>query len=223
LAEAEENRNAYDLTESELSNLYNDSGMASTGGEWSPPIDSADRLNDKIISSSNKHRVVHLSTPKYKIAKVGLPLLDEEGQIVYSNGFPVIKKIKKLKLLDGWEQHELNFPIPDWFNDSITSAFLTDKEARFVRELDDLAFALFIETIENPGIDWTPIINELYWVKASMADTSKGTTGEAVRSAKTTITKGETINREYRDELDKFDDYKKKKKHGLLGLGWWIF
>lgn len=219
-----ENR-AYDLDEGVFVGMKEDgkkyNPLQSSGdSNWLPPVDSQDKLNDKIISSHNKNREIVITRPSIKKMKVAFPLLDSNGDItVDKDGLPVISKIRKMEVYIGVEKRSFFFPIKDWFNDSVTSSVLEKTEAQFIRETDDLAFSLWIEQMFNPKIDHSEFINKLYWLKASIADVSKGVGGVAVVHAKTTISKGENLVNDYRrDPILEHD--KKMKKSGILGMGW---
>jgi len=203
-----------------LSNENLDYDSSLYDSNWTAPIDSDTQLNAKIISTDNKDKKIAFTFPKIKEELVVLPLLRKDKTPVLKDGKIVVYKIKKMKVFQGYETETIDFPFKDWFNDSTTSAFLTAKEARFVRMTDRLAFAMLIETIENyPKINRLKTIAQLGWVKASFTDSSKGIMGEAVKYAKSTFSKQENINRNYGSDEDyeKFKEAKKKK--GILGLG----
>lgn len=183
-------------------------------------VDTQEAVNDKIMSSANKYRQVILTFPKTSEQYVALPLLDENRNIVYdAEGNPVIKSVRKMKIFEGLEEKKLKFPIEDWFNDSVTSSFLSKKEAAFVRFCDFFGFELYLETIENwPNINWLGMINEVYWAKASIADSAKGIEGQGVKQAKSTYSHAENVNRDFRDDKE-FQQFKKAKYGGPMG---WI-
>ena len=173
-------------------------------------------LLGKLKSSTEKKETSEVVEEK----KVAFPLLDKEGNIVFDkDGNPVIKKIKEFSYLKGFIQRKIAFPLPDWFNDSVTSSIIEKSEAALIREIDDLGFAIFSEMIMEPKIDYSEFLNWLYWVKASFCETSKGIGGAAVVHAKTTITKGENLVREYRQVEQMQQEEEAKKQKGLFGLG----
>lgn len=216
--------NAYEeLIDPDYQNNTQDNNLYTTQGmnPWSAPVDSMDRLNDKIISSYNKNREFVIKKPVIKELRVALPLLDKDKKIIRDkNGNPIIKKVVTTPLLIGFKKKTLQFPIQNWFNDSRTSAILEKKEGQVLREADDLAYALYTEMLLNPKIDHSELIGWLDWITASIIDTSKGIGGAAVVNAKTTISKGESIVQEYRKDPTIEREQELKKRKGIFGLGW---
>ena len=202
-------------------NLMSELDGYGSNDAWTQPIDSETALNAKIISSDNKDKKIVISKPVYEKNWVSIALLDSDGKpFLDQDGRIIIKAVKKVHVFKGFEQEEIPFPLPDWFNDSIPSSFLTPREGRFIRFTDYLAFSLFVEMLENPDAnDKTKMIALLGWVKASFADSSKGIEGEGVKYSKSTFSRQENINRNYGDsELLEAAKLAKKKK-GFLWSG----
>ena len=152
--------------------------------------------------------------------------LDEKKNIVYKNvlvngdlkKIPVLHKIKRIPIITGVEFQEHEFPIKDWFNDSVTSSSIDLQESAFIRMVDDIAVSLVLRSMENNNVNYTAFLNRLYFMKASVSDTSKGVGGRAMEMAKTTINKGESMVQMYR-KMQFDEEVDKRKKSGLLGLG----
>lgn len=209
----------YDLDKGKSVNIKPGRSSGFSRSAYDMPIDSGDALNNKIISSHIKNRNIIVTKPKIEKKRIALPLLDKLGKPVMQDGNYVIKKIKQMEVLVGLEKREFEFPIPDWFSDSITSSILEKEEGQIVREIDDLAMSLFTEMLNNPKMDHSEFIAWLYWIKGSIVDTAKSIGGGAVEKAKTTITKGESLVREYRTDPSQFSEKEERKKKGILGLG----
>ncbi len=202
-------------------NLMSELDAYGGGDTWTQPIDSETQLNAKIISSDNKDKKIVISKPIYEKKWVAIPLLDSDRTpFLDQNGRIIIKGVKKIDMFKGFQQEELDFPLKDWFNDSIPSSFITPREGRFIRHLDMLAFSLFIEMLENPNVaDKTKMIAMLGWVKASFADSSKGIEGEGVKYSKSTFNRQENINRNYGDDELLERAKKAQNKRGMFGTG----
>lgn len=209
----------YDLDKGKTVNRNPVRSPSSPHSYYDMPIDSQDALNNKIISSHIKNRNVIVTKPKIEKRRIALPLLDKQGNSVMQDGRYIIKKIKKMEVLVGLEKREFEFPIPDWFSDSTTSSILEKEEGQIIREIDDLAMSLYTEMLNNPKMDHSEFIAWLYWIKGSIVDTAKGIGGGAVEKAKTTITKGESLVREYRTDPSQFSEKEERKKKGMFGLG----
>ena len=211
----------YDLDKGKSVNIKPGRGSGLSHSYYDYPIETGDALNNKIISSHIKNKTVIVTRPKTEKKRIALSLLDNKGNPVMQDGNYVIYKIKNMDVLVGLEKREFEFPIPDWFNDSTTSSILEKEEGQIIREIDDLSMSLFTEMLNNPKMDHSEFIAWLYWVKGSIVDTAKGIGGGAVEKAKTTITKGESLVREYRTDPNQFSEKGARKKKGLLGLGMW--
>jgi hypothetical protein len=213
------------MLDMELDNLLaqqNPQGMG-YGSSW---LTKDTQLNDKILSSHNKYKKLVKIRPKIEKMKVGLPLLDSHKNIVYKNilmngekvRVPILDKIRNINLVTGFELQEHDFPIPDWFNDSVTSSSLDFQESAFIRMVDEMAISLVLKTMNNSNVNYTGMLNELYFLKASVSDTAKAVGGRAMEMSKTSITKGDSLVKMYRrEEFDK--ELESRKKSGLLGLG----
>ena len=190
-------------------------------------------LDNKIISSFAKAGKLVKLIPRVSTIKLGIPYLDkrtgkpkmfhgvlvdpETGEKVIVKA-PLLRKIRHVRILDGFDKKEIDFPIKDWFNDSITSTILTSREAAFIRRVDDLAISLFIKQMNNPKFDYTGFLHRLYFIKSSIADTGKSINGRGIEAAKTNIHRSESTAWQYsgREEQQKYEDFKKRKDSNLL-------
>ena len=209
----------YDLDEGGVVNRNPVRNPGLSRSYYDMPIDSGDALNNKIISSHIKGGLVIVTRPITKRKRIALPLLDKDGNPVMQDGNYVIKKIKTMNILAGLEKRQFEFPIPNWFNDSTTSSILEKEEGQIIREIDDLAMALFAEMLNNPKVDHSEFIAWLHWVKGSIVDTAKGIGGGAVEKAKTTITKAESMAMEYRKDPGLLAEKEERQKKGIFGFG----
>lgn len=188
------------------------------------------QLDNKIISSHAKNKFIFLK-PLVKEEIVAIPLIDEKRRIVYkevllrgqNKKIPVIKKFIRTRYLDGFDKEEMDFPIADWFNDSVPSSILEKKEARYLRSIDDLGVSLMMKVVREPDkYQVIGFLERLYSQKMSIADTGKGIGGGAIEKAKTSITKSEQtayMMRNDKDELDSFRQKKTQANKGLFGFG----
>lgn len=176
--------------------------------DYDIPITRQTELDNKILSSYNKRKKISIVKPVVEYTRVGIPLLDEDGQVVIVKGVPVLAKIKKIPILKSFERKDVDFPIPEWFNDSTTSSFLTKSEARFLNKLDDLAITLFVKSMYDEKKDYTGFLNRLFWIKASIVDASKGRDGIAAERAKSQFTRSESVARVYQEKVKEIEDMK---------------
>lgn len=184
------------------------------------PITKQEQIDNKIMSSYNKHRKIILPQPKIVNRKVIIPMRKKNGEIMMQDDCVVVKRISIVPVLEGFENQEIEFPIKDWFNDSRTSSFILRDEANWIRRTDNIAIRLFVKSLYNPKINYNGFLNQLYWDIASFTDTSKGIEGIAAERAKTTFSKSETLTKAQRIRAHK--DFEKAKKGGLVGTvkGW---
>lgn len=182
------------------------------------------QVNDKILSSASKFKKIIRVVPKFEETEYAVPLVDENGAIVYKTVFvdgveskvPVIKKLATFLRVVSFENEEIDFPIPDWFNDSVTSSSLTPQEASYIRRADDIAITLFLRSLTSEKVNYARFLNRIYFQKSTLADTGKGIGGRAMEMAKTTITKGESLVQAIRKE-QQMQAFEEKKNSGLLG------
>ena len=183
--------------------------------QFAPSIDTEPLLNNKIVSSHNMGEGIVIKKPKFEQKKYWIPLLDKQNQIIYKNGKPILHKIKTGSMLTGFEEQLIKFPIKDWFNDSVTSSILDKEDVMIIREIDDLGFSFWAQSINNPKINIQEFITWLYWLKASRADAAKGLGGAAVNYSKMTISKGDNPVSEYRKE-PAYQKWKDKQQGSIL-------
>lgn len=182
------------------------------------PIRHQTELDNKIISTDYKGLKIHLKQPKFKLERVAEVYKNKKGVPRMVNGMPVVKRYLDIKVFDGYEEKEIDFPIKDLHTDSVTSSVLEPHQVTEIQLIDDLIYVLGMSQAIDQE-DYTKTLYRLNGMKASTVDTSKALGGRAVELAKTTITKGESMVREYREQKG-FDDYQKRAdKKGLLGLG----
>ena len=177
--------------------------------DYDIPITRQTELDNKILSSYNKRKKISIVKPVIEHIRVGIPLVDENKQVVLVKGVPVLDKIKKIPVLKSFEREDVDFPIPEWFNDSTTSSFLTKSEARFLNKLDDLGITLFVKSMYDEKKDYTGFLNRLFWIKASIVDASKGRDGIAAERAKSQFTRSESVARVYQDKVREIEEIKK--------------
>jgi len=177
--------------------------------DYDIPITRQTELDNKILSSYNKRKKISIVKPVIEYTRVGIPLLDENKEIILVDGVPVLAKIKRIPVLKSFERTDVDFPIPEWFNDSTTSSFLTKSEARFLNKLDDLGITLFVKSMYDEKKDYTGFLNRLFWIKASIVDASKGRDGIAAERAKSQFTRSESVARVYQDKVKEFEEIKK--------------
>ena len=177
--------------------------------DYDIPITRQTELDNKILSSYNKRKKISIVKPVIEYIRVGIPLLDENKQVVLVKGVPVLSSIKKIPVLKSFDREDVDFPIPEWFNDSTTSSFLTKSEARFLNKLDDLGITLFVKSMYDDKKDYTGFLNRLFWIKASIVDASKGRDGIAAERAKSQFTRSESVARVYQEKVREIEDIKK--------------
>jgi len=185
------------------------------------PIRHQTELDAKIISTGYNDLVLHLKKPIYKKIQVAVLHTNHKGELRLLNGKPVFKKMKTVNVFDHYEEKDVDFPIKNFYSDSLTSSIIDKDEANAIRGLDDLIWVLAMKTVVDPDSDFTKFMWRLFGVKASLVDTAKAIGGGALEYSKTTITKGEQRSYDFRADKG-FEDYQnrlKKKGGGLLGLG----
>lgn len=180
------------------------------------PVTRQEQIDNKIMSSFNKHRKIVIPKPNIVYKKVIIPKRKKNGEILMQNGMVVPKKISEVPVLDGFTKEEIDFPITDWFNDSRTSSFILRPEANWIRKADNLAIRLFVKSLSDPRINYSEFLNQLYWDIAAFTDTSKGIEGIGAERAKTQFTKSETVAKAFRAGKS-YRDFQKAKGGGIKG------
>ena len=208
----EENKfDEYEDLENTNQNFFDESN-------YTPQIDSDTKLNDKLISSGNSKKIIKIQKPIFKKLDFMIPQKGKDGKFLKQNGFYIPKSYKKQVLtFMGIEEEDIAFPIPDAFNDSRTSAFLTEQEKKLLFILDEAAISLWIEQFSNPAIDHNMTLNKLYWYVSSITDNSKGFGGAAAEMAKKTINISESNVNDLRAAEQMVERQKQNKKGGILG------
>lgn len=179
------------------------------------PVTKQEQIDNKIMSSFNKHRKIIIPKPIITYRKVIIPMRKKNGEILLQDGLVVPKKVSTVSVLEGFEEEKIDFPIVDWFNDSRTSSFILREEANWIRRTDNLAIRLFIKSLSDTRLNYNAFLNQLYWDIAAFTDTSKGIEGIGAERAKTQFTKSETVAKAYRArQLERFEN---AKKGGIKG------
>lgn len=195
------------------------------------PITKDIQLDNKIISTAAKNKIV-ISTPKIEKKKVGIPAFDKNGLMVTKKvqtksgliEVPILLKVKSVEIITGFDTKEVDFPISDWFNDSVTSGILEKDEARYLRRVDDVGFKLMSKMVLFPKkVAVLGFLQRLAAQKQSIADTSKGIGGGAIEHAKTNITRSEMTSYLYRKDREDLAQVRARQAEldkGMLGLGY---
>ena len=198
------------------------------------PINKPTLLDNKIISSFGNNKLFRIQ-PNIEQQRIAVPYLDKKtGKPKMFKGVvedpetgekflvkaPLLRKIKLMPVLDPklpFTTEEVDFPIPKWFNDSITSTYLSQKEANFLRRLTDFAIYLFTRAVNNPEEDYTGMLWRLSFMKDMIADTGKSIDGRGIEAAKTNINRSEsTVWRRMPEDDRHYEEFKKKKNAGLF-------
>lgn len=182
------------------------------------PYTSNYQIDAKILSSDYKNQKIIIKTPKYKKMVLSTIYKNKDGTPKLVNGYPVEKDKVEATVLDGFETQEIDFPIQNLFNDSVTSSILTDSDVEMIRIIDTRIMSLGMKMVTNEKISFLKTLHLLNGIKASVADSSKGRWGRSAELSKTQINKGESRTYQYQDNLE-FEQYRKRKqKKGILGF-----
>lgn len=198
-----------------------DPGYADQGMDYydSDPYSNTYQIDAKLISSDYKDQKILIKTPKFRKIKACVLFKNKDGTVKLIDGKPVVREIVKTRVADGFETLELEFPIQNLHNDSVTSSILTDSDVESIRMIDDVIYDLSLEMMLSPEISFVKTITRLHGIKASIVDSSKGRWGRSAELSKTTITKGESKTSVYHDQKQ-FDDFEQRKnRKGVFGLG----
>jgi len=180
------------------------------GGGYGRPISKDIELDYNCLKSHAKNKLIFFK-PIIEEVVVGVPLVDSDKQIVYRevtiNGekksVPVVRKVKKVKMVTSYDTIEEDFPIKDWFNDSVSSSILSIEEAQYIRRLDDLGAKLGRKLMLNPDkVQIMGFLHRLYTQKNSLAETGKAIGGVGLDKLKTVTSKSESANYDYRKEIE---------------------
>ncbi|MFW6275102.1 MAG: hypothetical protein ACOC2M_00550 [bacterium] len=178
------------------------------------------QIDAKILSSDYKNAKILVRLPKFKKVITAIVEKTKDGKIKKTKeGYPITKKLIKTRILTGFTEKKIDLPISNIHNDSVTSSILTDSDVEMIRSIDDTLYDYMLDMVKNPQINFTKTCYRLNGLKASIVDSSKGRWGRSAELAKTQISKGESKTFAYHDQrtLEEFEN--RKKKGGLLGLG----
>lgn len=183
------------------------------------PYTNTSQIDAKILSTDYKDLKISIKVPIYKKLMVTSILRNSDGTPKLFNGKPVQKQIYEANVFNGFEMKEMDFPIKNIHNDSVTSSILTDSDVEMVRLVDDLIYDFALDMVIKPDTNFTKTIYRLNGLKASIVDSSKGRWGRGPELAKTTITKGESKTIAYHDQKN-FEEYEtRKNRKGIFGFG----
>jgi len=206
-------------SDSEFEDLNNNSKDMDYNSFNNDQVRYATEIDSKLIQSGYKSNEFKVKIPIFKTELAWGVERDKKGKIKLLDGKPVKKTLQKTVYFTG--EYEIKpFPLPlDLHNDSVTSSILESQELGLIRMIDSFCYNLALEEISDPETDYTTSLQLLAGVKASIVESSKGKGGRMAELAKTQINKGEQRSWDYRQdrELEEFNARKKRK--GLLGLG----
>lgn len=205
--------------------MYNDNAMLpnqqyplGSGFTVDPPRSNTE-IDVKLITSGYKEAQMIFRQPIIKKRKVAEFFVDKKtGKPKLYNGSPVLKGFREVPVFQGYQNREIEFPIPNFHSDSVTSTFLDEKDVRAVNIIDETIWDLFTDLIENDA-DHMNLMLELHGKKASIVDTKKSFGGRGAEIYKTSISKGESKMMQYMHD-SRMEEIGERKKKGLLGLGW---
>ena len=186
------------------------------------PIRNPTELDAEIIKSHYKDQKIVLKKPIFEDIKAAVIYKDKKGKPRLMNGFRVIKGYKTVKVFTGkYDNIEVDFPVKNFYTDSLTSSILDKDEVNVVREHFDLTWRLGMLMITDPDFDSTRFIHRLNGVTATLLESSKSIGGGGLEWSKSTITKQESKSYDFRQSKE-FDDYQARlnKRKGLFGLGY---
>ena len=195
---------------------YDDVGL----GDYVPDSYTSNyQIDGKLISSDYKDQKMLFKVPIYKKVLVTTLFRDKRGVVKKLNGKPVEKSTYYANVLTGFEEKQIEFPVPNMHNDSVTSSILTDSDVEMIRMIDDNMYDLSLDMMTKPNVSFIKTVYRLNGLKASIVDSAKGRWGRSAELAKTTISKGESKTYAYHDQKE-FEEYEqRKKKKGIFGLG----
>ena len=183
------------------------------------PYTNTSQIDAKLISSGYKDQKINVNIPIYKQIRVTSIVRNADGTAKLLNGKPVEKDVYIANVFSGYESQEIDLPIKNIHNDSVTSSILTDSDVEMIRLIDDLFYDLSLDTALKPDVSFIKTLVRLYGLKASIVDSSKGRWGRAAELAKTQISKGESKTFAYHDQKG-FEEYEQRKnRKGIFGLG----
>ncbi len=199
----------------------NDGYYPDAGGDvYAPdPYSNSSQIDAELISSGYKDQKISISVPKYKQIRVTSIVRNSNGTAKLLNGKPVEKDVYMANVFEGYETKEIELPIKNIHNNSVTSSILTDSDVEMIRLIDDLFYDLSLDTALKPDVSFVKTLVRLYGLKASIVDSSKGRWGRSAELAKTQITKGESKTVAYHDQKG-FEEYEQRKnRKGIFGFG----
>jgi len=137
------------------------------------------------------------------------------------NGLPVLKGKETIKVFTGeYDKKEVDFPIKNFYTDSLTSSILDKDEVNVIRDHYDLVWRLGMLMVTDGEFDSVRFIHRLNGATATLLESAKSIGGGGLEWSKSTITKQESKSYDFRQSKE-FDDYQARlgKRKGLFGLG----
>lgn len=184
------------------------------------PIRNPTELDAEIIKSHYKNHKLLLKTPIFKDIEAVVVYKDKNGKPRLRNGLPVVKEYKTVKVFEGYEKKEVEFPVKNFYTDSLTSSILDKEEANVIREHYDLLWTIGMRMVTDDEFDSVRFIHRIHGATATLLETAKSIGGGGLEWSKSTISKQESKSYDFRQSKD-FEDYQARlgKRTGFLGLG----
>ncbi len=221
------------VEEEQLEPVYEDYSPPIDYSDYKEPITKQTELDNKIITSYGSNKVYRIK-PRIVQTKIAVPYINEvtgkpkmfkgvlidpdTGEKVLVKA-PLLRKITTLNLLDPkkpFDTEQIDFPIKQWFNDSLTSTYLEPREASFIRKLTDYSMYLFIKQVNNLSEDYTGMLWRLSFIKDIITDTGKSINGRGIEAAKTNINRNESQVWQHNVTPQAVEEFQKKKDAGLM-------
>ena len=184
------------------------------------PIRNSTELDAEIIKSHYKEHKLLLKIPLFEDIDVAIVYKDKKGNPRLKDGFPVLKGYKTVKVFAGYDKQEVEFPIKNFYTDSLPSSILDKDEVNVVRDHYDLIWRVGMLMVTDPDFNSIRFIHRLNGVNATLLESSKSIGGGGLEWSKSTISKQESKSYDFRQSKE-FDDYQARlgKRKGLFGLG----
>lgn len=175
------------------------------------------QINPLLLSSVMEIKKIPLSVPKIEKRYCAILARDKEGKPIIADGRPLYD-MQEVDVFEGWEQKEIDLPIPEFATSALISSNLSEQEISIIRNIfTDIAY-LVVRTVKE-GKDYTEYIVQLYIVVAGIVDPAKARTGRLAELMKTTITKGESKIEQFQRQSIIEEKQRKGLFENLLGGG----
>lgn len=175
------------------------------------------QIDDKIISSNVKENYLTIEIPEFEKKVIAIILKDKYGKPVLIDGQYLYEE-KEMQVFTKFVEKKINFPLKDYFSDNVSSSFLDPLDVEIIRNADLLVSTLISKMVKE-GKSYPRILTKLKFIKHTVATTSKGLRGVAATTAKTRITKGETIEKIINEQKQILQKEEEKKKGLFSFLG----